>query len=112
MRKMEEILKIESNQKSTLKTMERLLKNTEKKLECFLCKQGVNNTQIGTMKTNFNIDHERKSVEARQGKLINDFEASLETLINSSCTKHSFEEAIKVITEEQARLSRQMQTVT
>ena len=46
MKQVEEILKIESNQKSTLKTMERLIKMSKNKHACFLCKQSANDATL------------------------------------------------------------------
>ena len=65
MRQVEEILKIEANQKSTLKTMERLIKMSKKNHACFLCKHAVNEATLQTMEGNFNVQGERMGIDGK-----------------------------------------------
>ena len=70
MKQVEEILKIESNQKSTLKTMERLIKMSKNKHACFLCKQSANDATLQSMEKNFDVSGERAGLDGKQEMMI------------------------------------------
>ena len=99
MKKIEEVSKLESNQQSTVGLMGKLLSKTKSKKECFLCKQGVNGTQIDTMSKNFPIAESKEKYEQQIVQMRQHLSEHLKQLIQSGTKSNSVKEALEVIEE-------------
>lgn len=74
MKQLEDILSIERNQGSTIKTMERLIKQSKRHQQCFMCKTGLSNAQLTQISTNFNTESEKAVFEQKQKGQLTKFE--------------------------------------